>query len=316
MSRVRLGYLLVLVGVVAFSINAGVSRLVLTNGVGAWTLAELRAIGAAVLLLALILITGRRRRMRVDRAHWPTMLLYGLVGLGLLQSFYFEAIARIPIGLAILIEYLAPLWVALWARFVRRQPVTPILWPALVITFAGLAITAGAQLDDLDPVGVLYAFGASVCFAVYFLVGERLVADHDPFVVSFWGFTVAAVGWLVAATFVSQIRLPWQVDLSTPVALPAALGAVVVPMGLLLLWVISLGTVVPFAAETAAMRWVPATVVSVIAMLEPVGSAAVGWWWFDERLTWIQVAGAMLVLAGITMALLSRAEHPMPAAIE
>jgi drug/metabolite transporter (DMT)-like permease len=313
-NRTRLGYLLVLVGVVSFSVNAGVSRLVLTNGIGAWTLAELRAIGAAVLLLALVLLTGRHLTM--SRNHWPLLLLYGLVGLGLLQSFYFEAIARIPIGLAILIEYLAPLWVALWARFVRRQPVKATLWPALVITFAGLAIVAGAQFRGLDPVGLAYAFGASVCFAVYFLVGERLVADHDPFVVSFWGFTIAAAGWLVAAALVSQITAPWAVDYSTPVTLPLALGAAVIPIGLLLAWVISMGTVVPFASETAAMRWVPATVVSVIAMLEPVGSAAVGWWWFDEQLTAVQMLGALLVLGGITLALLSRAEHPVPAAIE
>lgn len=316
MSRTRLGYLLVLVGVVAFSVNAGVSRLVLTHGVDAWTLSELRAMGAAVLLLALILLTGRRRHMRMERALWPLLLLYGIVGLGLLQSFYFEAIARIPIGLAILIEYLAPLWVALWARFVQKQPVRATIWPALLITFIGLGIVAGAQLEGLDMIGVAYAFGASVCFAVYFLVGERLVAGHDPFVVSFWGFTIAAAGWTVAAVFVSQITAPWDVDYSTPVGLPAALGAAVVPIGLLLLWVVTLGTVVPFASETAAMRWVPATVVSVIAMLEPVGSAAVGWWWFDERLNLLQVFGALLVLGGITMALLSRSEHPTPASIE
>ncbi len=316
MSRVRLGYLLVLVGVVAFSINAGVSRLVLTNGVDAWSLSQLRAMGAAVLLLALIALTHRTSQLPMSRAHWPLLALYGIVGLGLLQSFYFEAIARIPIGLAILIEYLAPLWVALWARFVRKQPVKPILWPALALTFIGLGIVAGAQFRGLDPVGLVYAFGASACFAVYFLVGERLVADHDPFVVSFWGFVVAAAGWALASLVLPFITSPWQIDYAAPVTLPVALGAAVVPIGLLLLWVISLGTVVPFGAETAAMRWVPATVVSVIAMLEPVGSAAVGWWWFDERLTFVQVAGALLVLGGITMALLSRAEHPVPAAIE
>ena len=104
--------------------------------------------------------------------------------------------------------------------------------------------------------------------------------------------------------------------MSTPITLPAALGAAVVPMAVLLLWIVSLGTVVPFASETAAMRWVPATTVSVLAMLEPVGSAAIGWWWFDERLTAVQVLGALLVLAGITMALLSRADHPTVAVVE
>ena len=311
MNRRNLGYALVLVGVVGFSLNAGVSRIVLDNGIGAWTLAELRALGAAALLLLIVLVTGRRLPM--PRSEWPRLLLYGLVGLGLLQSFYFEAIARIPIGLAILIEFLAPVWVALWARLVRKQQVRPILWPALAITLTGLAIVAGAQFEDLDPIGLLSALAAGWCFAVYFLVGERLVADLEPYVVSFWGFAIAAAGWMAAALIVPQIVPLWDIDYTQAVTT----AAFVVPMAALLLWVISLGTVVPFASETAAMRWIPATTVSVLAMLEPIGAAAIGWWWFDERLTAFQIFGAVLVLAGITMALLSRADdHPSVAVPE
>lgn len=312
----RFGYALVLVGVVMFSINAGVSRLVLDAGIGAWTLAELRAIGAALLLLGVIAATHRWARLRIARVHWPRLMLYGLVGLGLLQSFYFEAIARIPIGLAILIEFLAPLWVALWARFAQKQPVRPVLWPALAVTLTGLAFVAGAQFGDLDPVGLVSALAAGWCFAVYFVVGERLVAEHDPFVVSFWGFTIAAVGWVATSLIAPQIVAVWHLPYSDTITLPTALGAAVVPIAVLLAWIVSLGTVVPFASETAAMRWIPATTVSVLAMLEPVGAAAIGWWWFDERLTAMQALGALLVLAGITMALLSRPDHPTVAVVE
>ncbi|MCU0294981.1 MAG: EamA family transporter [Candidatus Nanopelagicales bacterium] len=308
----NIGYALVLVGVVGFSINAGVSRIVLDNGIGAWTLAELRALGAAALLLLIVMLTGRRARLSMPRNHWPRLLLYGLVGLGLLQSFYFEAIARIPIGLAILIEFLAPLWVALWARFAQKQAVRPILWPALAITLIGLAIVAGAQFEDLDPIGLISALLAGWCFAVYFIVGERLVAEHDPFVVSFWGFAIAAAGWMAASALIAQIVPLWEIDYGQVVTTSAA----VLPMAVFLLWIISFGTVVPFASETAAMRWIPATTVSVLAMLEPVGAAAIGWWWFDERLSAFQIFGAVLVLAGITMALLSRSEHPTPAVVE
>jgi drug/metabolite transporter (DMT)-like permease len=315
-NRTRLGYGLVLLGVLGFSLNAGVSRVVLDGGMDAWTLSELRAVGAAVMLLAIVWMRRARAGMSVARHHWPRMVLYGLVGIGLLQSFYFQAIARIPIGLAILIEFLAPLWVALWARFVQKQAVKAILWPALAVTFAGLAIVAGAQFQNLDPVGLASAFAAGLCFAVYFIVGERLVGEHDPFVVSFWGFTIAAVAWSVAAVFYSRITPLWEIDYAAATTLPSALLSATVPLAVLLLWIIAFGTVVPFASETAAMRWVPATTVSVIAMLEPVGSAAIGWWWFDQRLGIVQVLGAMLVLSGIIMALLSRAEHPTPAVID
>ena len=118
---------------------------------------------------------------------------------------------------------------------------------------------------------------------------------------------------MAAAVLVPQIVPLW--DIAYTQAITTAAG--VIPMAALLLWVISLGTVVPFASETAAMRWIPATTVSVLAMLEPIGAAAIGWWWFDERLTAFQIFGAVLVLAGITMALLSRADdHPSVAVPE
>lgn len=315
-NRTRLGYGLVLLGVLGFSINAGVSRIVLDAGMDAWTLSEIRAVGAAILLLLIVFLRRKKSGMTVARHHWPRMALYGLVGIGLLQSFYFQAIARIPIGLAILIEFLAPLWVALWARFAQKQAVKPILWPALAVTLAGLGIVAGVQFQNLDPVGLASAFLAGLCFAVYFIVGERLVGDHDPFVVSFWGFTVAAVAWSGAAIFYHRITPLWEIDYAASSALPAALGGAVLTIGALLLWIVAFGTVVPFASETAAMRWVPATTVSIIAMLEPIGSATIGWWWFDQRLGLVQVLGALLVLAGIIMALLSRTEHPTPAVID
>lgn len=313
-NRPRLGYALVMIGVVAFSINAGVSRLVLDGSINSWTLAMLRALGGALLLFMLVLVM--RRDLVIGRKDWPRLLLYGLIGLGLLQSLYFEAIDRIPIGLGILIEFLAPLWVALWARFVQKQNVRRTLWPALAITFIGLALVAGAQLSSLDPIGLACAFGASACFAVYFIVGERLVGEYDSFVVSFWGFTVAAVGWALASLVIPMITEPWEVDFAAEVNLPAAIGGAIVPIGMLVLWVLVMGTVLPFATETTAMQWIPATVVSVLAMLEPIGAALVGWWWFGEQITLIQVVGAALVLGGITMAMLSRAEHPTPAPVE
>jgi drug/metabolite transporter (DMT)-like permease len=117
---------------------------------------------------------------------------------------------------------------------------------------------------------------------------------------------------MAASILFEQIVPLWEIDYGQVVTTSAA----VLPMAVFLLWIISFGTVVPFASETAAMRWIPATTVSVLAMLEPVGAAAIGWWWFDERLSAFQIFGAVLVLAGITMALLSRSEHPTPAVVE
>ena len=79
-----------------------------------------------------------------------------------------------------------------------------------------------------------------------------------------------------------------------------------VALALVVAWVVVLGTLSPFAAETAALRWIPATIVTVVATLEPVGAAVLAWWWFGESLTALQVVGFVLVLGGVVLALVAR----------
>jgi drug/metabolite transporter (DMT)-like permease len=298
------GYLLVLLAVGCFVINAGVARLVLTSGIGATELSAIRAVGTALVLLLAVLATGRARMLRVSRHEAVPLVAYGVVGVALLHMTYFVAIERLPIGLALLLEYLAPVLVALWVRLVRHEQVRRTLWPALGLCLVGLALVAqiGGAGDELDPLGLLAGFGAAVCFATYFLLGERLVAHRDPVSTTFWGFTVAAVLWSVVVGWWT----PLGDAVSQSVVLPGALGDVAVPLVALVVWVVVLGTLVPFAAATAALRHLPATTVTVVAILEPVGAAMLAWWWFDENLTLVQLVGIALVIAGIVLALRAR----------
>ncbi len=303
-ARPGTGYALVMLAVGCFVVNAGVSRVVLTNGISATELSSIRAVGTAAVLLLAVLLTGRRHTLRVHRSEVVPIVAYGIVGVALLHMTYFVAIERLPIGLALLLEYLAPLLVALWVRFVRREQVRRTLWPALGLSLTGLALVAqvGGAADALDPLGLAAGAGAAVCFATYFLIGERLVVHRDPVSTTFWGFTVAAVLW---STVVGWWQ-PLTASVDRSVTMPPALGSVVVPLVLLVAWVVVLGTLVPFAAATAALRHLPATTVTVVAILEPVGAALLAWWWFDESLTWAQIVGVALVLSGIALALQAR----------
>ena len=299
-----IGYLLVLVAVGAFVVNAGVSRIVLTAGVSAPELSALRAVGTAAVLGIVIVASGRAHTLRVRRDEVPTLVAYGVVGVAMLHMTYFVAIERLPIGLALLLEYLAPVLVALWVRVVRRQPVRAALWPALGLCLVGLALVAevGGNASALDPIGVLAGLGAAVSFATYFLLGERMVVHRDPVSTTFWGFSVAAVLW--------SLLVPWWDALATAtrtsVTLPTTIGAATVPLALLVAWVAVLGTLVPFGAATASLRHLPATTVTVVAILEPVGAALLAWWWFDESQTASQLVGVALVLIGIVLALRAR----------
>ena len=308
------GWTLLLIGISLFVVNAGVSRLVLSEGIGAVPLASVRIVGTALVLGAVVILTGRARTLRLSRRELPLLTVYGVAGVGLVQVSYFVAIERLPIGLALLLEYLAPLLVALTARFVLRERVSALLWPALGLTLGGLALalqlTGGGE--GLDPLGVGAGLVAAVSFATYFLLGERIVRHRDPLSTTFWGFAIPAV----LATAIS----PWWGTVAAAsrvsVELPDALGGASVALLLLVAWVVLLGTLVPFAAETAALRYIPATTVTVVATLEPVGAAVLAWWWFGESLTGLQVLGFALVLGGVTLALYARGrpgEHDVTA---
>ncbi len=307
------GYTLVLSGVALFSVNAGISAVVLDADVSPVALTAFRAVGTALILGLFLVLSGRVRSLAVSRREWPLLIAYGVGGVGLVQVAYFVAIDRLPIGLALLIEYMAPLLVALFARFVLRQRVSVLVWPALALTLVGLALATRVSQDDpLDPIGVVAALIAALAFASYFLLGERIVRTRDALSTTFWGFAVSAVLALVLAA-PALVRVSGRVGETT--ALPSALGAGDVAVGVLLLAIVVVGTLAPFAAETAALRHLPTTVVTVIATGEVVGAALIAWWWFGESLSGVQVAGFALVVAGVVLALLSRRTSTQPGPI-
>ncbi len=231
------------------------------------------------------------------------VLLYGIVGVALLQVTYFIAIDRLPVGIALLLEYLAPVLIALWAFGVQRQPVRRRLWPALGLSLVGLAMVA--QVWDggsLDALGVAMGLLAAVCFATYFLAGEHLVGQRDPLSTVFWGFAVATVFWAV-------VRPWWTFDASVLGGSTTVFGDVTAPVWALVVWVVLLGTLVPFGVETVALQHLPATVVGTLAMVEPVGAAALAWLWFGESLAPVQIVGGLVVIGAILLAQTARVGH-------
>jgi drug/metabolite transporter (DMT)-like permease len=122
------------------------------------------------------------------------------VGLALVQWSYFFAIHRLDIGIALLIQYVAPILVALWARFVFHERVRSRIWTALALSLAGLTLIVEIWRGGrLSGAGVTACFVAAVTFAAYVLIAERGVRRRDPISLSAWGFLFATVFWTVAA---------------------------------------------------------------------------------------------------------------------
>ena len=308
--RPGLGFALVGLGAALFIVNAGVSRVVLRAGVSPVELTTLRITGTAVVLVLAALLLDRSSLRPPSGRLGLLLVVHGLVGVAALQWTYFVAIDRLPVGLALLLEYQAPLLVVLWARFVQQEVVRRRVWFGLGLALVGLAMATGILGGELafDGLGLLAGLGAAVCFATYFLVGEHGVAALAPLRVMLWSFAVATVAINLAAPI-------WHFPtglLGGGASLLGTFAAVVVPLVVLVGWVITLGTLVPFGVEILALRHLSAATVTMVAMLEPVGVAALGWWWFGEDLGLVATIGCALVLVGIIAAQTGRAPHPMP----
>ena len=310
--RPGLGYTLVLLGALLFILNAGVSRVLLRNGVDPASLTTARVTGTALVMLVLCVLFRRTAlRPPPPRLRW-LLLLHGVVGVAALQWAYFVAIDRLPVGLALLLEYLAPVLVALYARFVQSERLRPRAWVGLALALAGLAMATGVAEGELrlDGFGVLAGLAAALCFATYFLAGEHGVSQLDPVRVVLWSFGIGAVAMNLADPIWD---FPLHV-LDQHVPMLGRFDALSAPAVLLLLWVVVLGTLVPFGVELAAMSHLSASTVTTLLMLEPVGVVALGWFWFREDLGTVALVGCALVMTGVLAAQTGRrAPHePVP----
>lgn len=299
----------VVLAALLFGSNAVVSKIALQSGITTTRLVELRVLVSAVLLVAVTLIVSYRS-MRVRLRELLALALLGLFGMAILHWVYFIAIARLPVGIALLIEFTAPLMVALWARFVLREVVSPRLWWGLAACMVGLGMVAQVRAGvSLDTVGIAAALAAAVCLATYYVLGERLLRGRDTLSTQAWGLIFASLFWIVAQPL-------WSFDagiLGTGVDLPGPLAGPTPPLWVLVLWISVLGTIAPYLLVLVGIRTIGAARAGLIGMLEPAAAATFGWIVLGESMTAVQMVGGAVVLLGVALAETSRRRRTEPA---
>jgi len=300
--RPLLGYAMVLAATCMWGVNGAVSKGILGAGLSSPRLTEVRSTGAAI-ALAVALVLMQPWRLRVRRDELVFLCAFGIFGLALVQWFYFFAIHRLEIGIALLIQYLAPLLIALWVRFVRKEPVRRRIWAALILALGGLSLVVDLWHGfSLDALGVVASLGAAVTFALYILLAEHAVGRRDPVSLLCLGFTAAAIFWAVVQPWWS---FPAGI-VDDRVTMDGALLTTTSPVWLLMLTMIFVGTIFPFLLLVGSLRHISATRAGVTAMFEPVAGALVAYAWLDESLSTVQLTGGAIVLIGILLAQTAR----------
>jgi len=301
--RPWLGYSMAVGAALLWAVNGTVVKVLQVSGeFSSLRLGEFRNTAAFVLLAAALAVT-RRDLLHVRAHELPFLALFGVAGLAVVQWLYLVAISRMPIGIALLIEYIAPVFVALWAVAVLRERVRARVWAALALALGGLAAVVEIWHGvAFDGIGLIASIGASFALAGYLLMAEHAVRGRDPVSVICFGFLFGALFWALIQ--------PWWsfpahlVDDS--VGLLGNLDDVALPAWGLLLYMVVLGTIAPFWLMVGALRHASATNVGIVAMLEPVAASVVAFAWLGESLGTPQLVGGLVVLAGIVVAQTAR----------
>lgn len=262
---------LVLIGIVSVQLGSALAKR-LFAAVGSLGAVALRLGFAAAILLAFW-----RPPVRLDRRAWSAVLVYGVV-LGSMNLCFYLALARIPLGIAVTIEFLGPLAVALAGS--RRA--LDALWA--VLAAAGVALLMEGR-GSLDLLGALFALAAGVFWGLYILASAALGRHTSEGHGLALGMAVAA---LVAAPFGvahggAALLQPW--------VLAAGLGVAL------------LSSVIPYSAELEALRKMPPRVFAVLMSLEPAMAALVGLLVLHESLRatqWLAVLCVVVASAGAT----------------
>jgi drug/metabolite transporter (DMT)-like permease len=278
-----LGYSLIAAGAAMFALNGNLARFLLDDGVSALHLSALRSLGSFLILLA-VLVAVRPALLRVEREDVPALAFLGVFGLAAVHATYFLAIARLNIGVAVTIQYIAPVLLLLWLWLFHGRRLALTLWAAVALAFIGCFLVARAyEPGALDGLGVVEALAAAVTFAIYLVGSERAGRRHAAATTLLWSFGFALAFWALASPLTGLSLEAFDT----------------VENALLTLAVIVVGTLLPFGAIVAGLRHVPASRGAVVATLEPVLAAAIAWVMHDQVLEPAQVVGALAVVAAV-----------------
>jgi drug/metabolite transporter (DMT)-like permease len=250
------------------------------------------AVGALVLLGPAL--AALRGRWHLLRANAGLLTAYGLVAVAGCQLAYFNAVDRLPVAIALLIEYAAPVAVVgwLWARHRQRPRGLTVVGAAVAI--AGLMLVLDVlSADSVDGLGVLWALGAMVGCAFFFVVSAGEGNGLPPIVLAAGGLVVGAVGLAIAGAL-------GLVEMSASTS-DAAYRGTAVPWWLPVLTLGVVTAAVAYVAGILATRALGARMASFAALLEVLSAVIFAWLLLDQFPSLVQLVGGVVLLVGVVL---------------
>lgn len=304
-SRPVFGLGVALLSAAAFGTSGAFAKPLILGGWSPGAVVTMRITLAALVLLVPTLLALRGQWAVVGR-NWRLIVLYGLTGVAGCQLAYFNAVAHLSVGVALLLEFLAPVLIVgwIWARTRTRPGRLTIL--GVVLALAGLMfvldVLGGAKLSTA---GVLWGLAAAVCLMLYFLIAAEVDADLPPLALAGAGLAVGAVVlWGAAGLGILQM---------TRGDARVLLGSTTVPWWLPILVIALVAAALAYVAGILAVRMLGAKVASFVALTEVLFAIVFAWLVLGEMPAPIQLLGGILVVAGLVAV---RADEREPSSSE
>ncbi|WP_435055178.1 EamA family transporter [Micromonospora aurantiaca (nom. illeg.)] len=292
-ERSSVGLGLALLSAITFATSGTFARPLIT---GEWSAVAvvIARVGIAALVLAVPAVLALRGRWTVLRRNAGSVVLFGLLGVATAQACFFNAVRYLPVGVALLLEYLGIVLVVGWMWLVHGQRPRLLTVAGSVTALCGLGLVLDLTgAGRLDPVGVLWGLGAGVGLAGYFVIAGRIDAGLPSVVMASGGMAVGAVALLL---------------LGGLGALPLAAGTADVTFGgHRVSWLVPIAglsliaAVVAYLAGVAGTRLLGARLSSFVGLTEVMFAVLIAWLVLDELPNLIQLAGGALILGGVAL---------------
>ena len=285
-------------GSLFFAISSIPAKLAMESGLSAWRLTQIRTFGAFLVLFIYVYLKNKQS-LKIKTKELPILIVFGIFGFAAVNLLYFLAIQRLNVGIALIIEFTAPIWIALWMRYIQKKLVSKLMWWGLVIGLTGLVLIAQVWRGlTLDGLGVIFAVLDTFALTIYFLVGEKLVGVKSSEATMAWGLGISSAFFAIIQPWWT---FPFE-KMGSVVDLTGRLSGISLPTFYLVLWVILFGTAIPYFLVLNGLRGLSAATTSSIGMLEPVFGGIFAWIFLYEKLNFTQSVGVIVVLVGIYLA--------------
>jgi len=264
-------------------------------------LVQIRVTLASAILFLVFLIFSRDL-LRMRPTDIPFFLLLGGVVMAVVTGSYLYTISKIQVAAAILIQYLAPIFVAIFAMLFWKEQPTFLKITALFLAFGGCFLVVGGynlELLQMNLLGILGGLVSAITFAGYSLLGERAMHRYRPWTVIFYALAFSALTWHVVYSPFTYLTAGYSL---------AQWGWIA--------YISVVGTILPFGLFFAGINYIRSTRASITATLEPIFAGVLAFLLLGERLLFLQIiGGSMVILAIILIQLQQEHDELAPALI-